>query len=55
VFGWEERAHESSRYMREEIERRTAAWTHVTRGDGRPVTAADDAAVANGRLVREGR
>lgn len=26
VFGWEERARESSRFMREEIERRTAGW-----------------------------
>ena len=26
VFAWEERAHESSRFMREEIERRTRNW-----------------------------
>jgi myo-inositol catabolism protein IolH len=26
VFAWEERAHESSHFMREEIERRTAGW-----------------------------
>jgi myo-inositol catabolism protein IolH len=30
VFAWEERALESSRFMREEIGRRTADWTHVS-------------------------
>ena len=29
VFAWEERARESSVYMREEIERRTASWRHL--------------------------
>ena len=29
VFAWEERARESSVYMREEIERRTANWRHL--------------------------
>jgi myo-inositol catabolism protein IolH len=31
VFGWEERAHESSRFMREEIGRRTRSWEHLRR------------------------
>jgi myo-inositol catabolism protein IolH len=29
VFGWEERAHDSSRFMREEMERRTQSWKHL--------------------------
>jgi myo-inositol catabolism protein IolH len=29
VFAWEDRARESSTFMREEIERRTSAWTHL--------------------------
>jgi myo-inositol catabolism protein IolH len=29
VFGWEERALESSRFMREEMERRTQDWKHL--------------------------
>ena len=32
VFAWEERARESSRFMREEIVRRTRSWTHLTHG-----------------------
>jgi myo-inositol catabolism protein IolH len=31
VFGWEERAHDSSRFMREEMERRTRGWAHLRR------------------------
>lgn len=31
VFAWEERAKESSIFMREEIERRTKAWSHLTK------------------------
>ena len=30
VFAWEERAHESSRFMLEEIRRRTSGWAHLT-------------------------
>ena len=30
VFAWEDRAHESSAFMREEIARRTSDWTHTT-------------------------
>jgi myo-inositol catabolism protein IolH len=30
VFAWEERAAESSRFMLEEVRRRTSGWTHVT-------------------------
>ena len=30
VFAWEERARESSVFMREEMERRTAGWGHTT-------------------------
>ena len=30
VFAWEERAHESSRFMRSEIARRTSGWAHLT-------------------------
>ena len=30
VFAWEERARESSRFMREEIERRTRTWKHLS-------------------------
>ena len=55
VFGWEERAHESSRYMREEMERRTAAWTHATRGDGTPLGAAAEPVTADARLAGEAR
>jgi myo-inositol catabolism protein IolH len=51
VFGWEERAHESSRYMREEIERRTAGWTHTTRGDGTPLATVADPVAADGRIA----
>jgi myo-inositol catabolism protein IolH len=29
VFAWEERAHESSRFMREEMARRTRTWRHL--------------------------
>src|SRR5436190_7575671 len=32
VFAWEERARESSRFMREEMVRRTRSWTHLTHG-----------------------
>jgi len=31
VFAWEERAKESSIFMREEIERRTASWSHLAK------------------------
>ena len=30
VFAWEERAHESSRFMLEELRRRTSGWAHLT-------------------------
>lgn len=35
VFAWEERAHESSRFMREEMARRTRSWRHLRDAVGR--------------------
>src|SRR3954463_11880268 len=32
VFAWEDRAYESSRFMREEMDRRTRNWKHLARG-----------------------
>jgi myo-inositol catabolism protein IolH len=55
VFGWEERAHESSRYMREEMGRRTASWTHTTRGDGTPLSPPAEPVTVDGRVARGGR
>jgi hypothetical protein len=41
VFGWEERAHESSRFMRAEMERYTRTWKHLER----PLAASGNARV----------
>ena len=35
--------------LREEMERRTAAWTHTTRGDGTPLSQLGDPVTADGR------
>jgi myo-inositol catabolism protein IolH len=50
VFAWEERARESSRFMREEIERRTADWKHLT--DAAPVARA---AFVDGHVLSRSR